>query len=199
MINDMSDATPDLSALLERNRARLVGFVRGEGKQVLRFESEDDLVQGIHVHALAVEEHFEYRSDNEFIAWLFTVARQHIVNRQRYWSAARRDGGNMLRVTSGGGNSSVSSGIRPAASQTGPGTLAGKREQLALATKVVGLLSERDQRLIQWMSEDVPLEEVAERLDLTYDAAKRARLRAMERFRQTFELIQKKAGPPEEA
>lgn len=189
----MTDAPPDLTALLEAHRARLSGFVRKEGKGVLRYESEDDLVQGIHVHALAVSDRFEYRSEGEFIAWLFTVARQHLVNRQRYWSAARRDGGNMLRVTSSGADSSASSGVIPAGSRTGPGTIAGRREQLALATKVVALLSERDQLLIQWMTEDVALEEVGERLGMSYEAAKKARGRAMERFRATFELVRNRA------
>lgn len=191
----MDDPRTQLTQLLEQHRKRLLGFVRGEAKGLTRYETEEDLVQGIHIHALSVVEHFEYRSENEFIAWLFTVARQHMVNRQRYWNAARRDGGNLLRITAAGsGTRSTSSGIDPSAGMTGPGTLAGRREQLALATKVVALLGERDQSLINWMSQDVPLEEVAKRLDLSYEAAKRARLRAIDRFRTTFELLAGQQG-----
>ncbi|MFG0318208.1 MAG: RNA polymerase sigma factor [Planctomycetota bacterium JB042] len=184
---------PDLTALLDTHRARLLGFVRAEGKAVLRHESEDDLVQGIHAHALAVAERFEYRSEGEFVAWLYTVARQHLANRVRYWTAARRNAGHLLRVTQSGRDTADSSGVVPPAGRTGPGTLAGRREELQLAAKVVRMLSDRDQQLVQWMTEDVPLEEVAERLGMSYEATKKARHRAMDRFRKTFELVQKRA------
>ena len=195
----MADPRDQLTDLLAKQTARLRGFVRQESKGLLRHESEDDLVQGVHIHALSVADRFEYRSEKEFIAWLFTVARQHIVNRRRYWSAARRDGGNLLRVTAAGATTtSRPRGIDPQASMAGPGTMADRREQLALATQVVSLLSERDRKLIQWMSEDLPLEEVASRLGLTYDAAKRARLRAIDRFRATFELLSSSQAPQED-
>lgn len=190
------DDDAELTKLIDQHEDRLRGFVRSEAKGLLRYESEDDLVQGIHVHALSVAERFEYRSEREFIAWLFTVARQHVVNRLRYWSAERRDGGDLLRITAAGGTRvDATRGVEPAASMTGPGTGAGRREQLALAAKVIATLAERDQKLIQWMSEDVPLEEVARRLGLGYEAAKRARLRAMERFRVAFEDAQKPRDP----
>ncbi len=186
----------ELTQLLALHKDRLRGFVRVEAKGLLRHESEDDLVQGIHVHALSVAGRFEYRGEREFIAWLFTVARQHVVDRIRYWSAERRDGGDILRITAAGGTRvDATRGVEPAASMTGPVTGAGRREQLALAAKVIATLAERDQQLIRWMSEDVPLEEVARRLDVGYEAAKRARLRAMERFRVAFEEAQKR--PPE--
>ena len=195
--HDVSMTSPrdQLTDLLATHRTRLTGFVIKEAKGLLRHESEEDLVQGIHIHALSVADHFEYRSEKEFIAWLFTVARQQLINRQRYWSAARRDGGNLLRVTVAGAASTNPRGVDPKASMTGPGTLADRREQLELATRVVALLSERDRNLIHWMSEDVPLEEAAKRLDLTYEAAKRARLRAIDRFRATFELLSNQQPP----
>jgi len=195
MMARMMDQKPQLTDLLAAHRSRLTGFVRQEAKGLLRYESEDDLVQGIHMHALSVAGRFQYRSEKEFIAWLFTLARQHLVDRRRYFSAARRDGGHVLRVTVAGAAATQPRGVDPSAQMTGPGTLADRREQLELAARVVALLSDRDRKLIHWMSESLPLEEAARRLDLTYEAAKRARLRAIDRFRATFELLSAPESP----
>ena len=57
------------------------------------------------------------------------------------------------------------------------------------ATRALHRMQPRDRMLVQWMSESVPLEEQAERLDMTYAAVQRAGLRAVERFRKVYELI----------
>jgi DNA-directed RNA polymerase specialized sigma24 family protein len=59
---------------------------------------------------------------------------------------------------------------------------------LKLALEALATLLPKDRDLVRWSSEAVPLEEQAERLGISYDAAKQARLRALERFRKAYEL-----------
>lgn len=181
----------ELERRLAEQRVTLAAFVRENARGLLRRETEDDLIQGIHAHALRVAERVEWRSDREFTGWLHTLARQHLADRWRHYLAARRDAGVVLRLTSSPADSAAASSAarEPPSSSVGPATFAARREQLLLAEKALRLLSERDRQLVRWMSEGVALEEVATRLGVAYDAAKRARQRAIERFRQTFELI----------
>ena len=187
----------ELARKLDQHRSALRAFVRAHAGALLRRESEDDLLQGIELHAVRVASRVEDRGNAEFFGWLCTLARQHFANRLRHHLAARRDAGALLRITRSG--SGESSGVRePMSGSAGPATFAARRERLLLAEKALRLLSERDRALVRWMSEDVSLEEVATRLGLAYDAAKRARQRAIERFKATYELIAdpKEREPP---
>lgn len=71
---------------------------------------------------------------------------------------------------------------------TGSSTFAARREHLRLAVLALAALPPRDRDLVRRTSEDVPIEEQAKSLGLSYDAAKQARLRALERFRKAFDL-----------
>jgi hypothetical protein len=59
---------------------------------------------------------------------------------------------------------------------------------LKLAIEALATLLPKDRDLVRWSSEDVPLEEQAKRLGVSYDVAKQARLRALERFRKAYAL-----------
>ena len=61
----------------------------------------------------------------------------------------------------------------------------------------MALLSERDRRLVLWLSEDVAIVEQASRLALSAESTRRASLRALERFRKTFRLIAGETEPKE--
>lgn len=185
------DDTPTLSALLERHRDALARFLQKEARGLLRYEAVDDLVQGVHLQSIQVEEHFEYRGDDAFLGWLFTVARQHIARRHAHWTAMKRNAGHLIRVSTGSSDASSmgSSGVDPAMSATGPLTFAERREQLQTAVRALACLPERDRQLVQWMSEGVDIRDVADRLEIGYDAAQRARHRAIERFRQAFTVL----------
>jgi RNA polymerase sigma factor (sigma-70 family) len=177
---------PALEALLDRNRSRLNAFVRSHAGALLGFEGVDDLRQGIEVRALEQRGRFEYRSDPEFVAWLFTLARAHLADRHDYWTSLKRRSGKVLRYTVSQGRT----GVRlPASTRTGPGTFAERRELLQLATRALASLPDRDRELVQMHSEQVPLDEQAERLCISYAAAQKASLRAQERLRKTFELL----------
>jgi len=188
--------SPDeLSSLLAKHRDDLKRFVARQGSGLLRHETEDDLVQGVQLKALGVAALVEHRGEHEFFAWLSSVARQYIADRHAYWSALRRKAGRMLRITARHTTSApATAGVDPIARVTGPSTLAARREDLALATRALALLLPRDQELVRWMTEGIAIADVAERLGVGYDAAERARLRALERFRKTFELLSRGRG-----
>ena len=96
----------DLGELLGSHRAMLERFLREHGAGLLRYESVDDLVQGVHLRALQGGAAFEYRSAPEFRAWLFAVARRHIADRHDHWLAQKRGAGRVLRYTLSGEGSS---------------------------------------------------------------------------------------------
>jgi len=75
---------------------------------------------------------------------------------------------------------------------TGPATFADRRAQMEVATRALGLLPGRDRELVQALSRGLSIEETAERMGISHAAAQRARLRAQERFRQTYELVMRR-------
>jgi RNA polymerase sigma factor (sigma-70 family) len=187
----VDDRRSDLADLLAAHRDALRRFVEREGSGLLGRETVEDLVQGIHLQAIRVARRFEYRGEAEFLAWLRKVARQHIADRARYWRAMRRDAGNLLRVTaalsrSDGGRSRA---VEIAATGTGPRTSAERRELIELATRALPALFPRDRDLVAWIAEDLPIEEMARRLGVSYGAAKQARRRAIERFRTVLKAL----------
>jgi len=179
-----------LARLLEKHREDLVRFAQRHGGAALRYESAEDLVQGIHVRALAAAHDFEYRSEKEFLGWLHAVARAHIADRRDHWTALKRSPGSLLRLTAGGGDTADPRAVEaPAARQRGPATAASEAEQVALALQALSLLSPRDRDLVRWESEGVTIDDCAQRLGITYEAAQRAHHRALERFRKTFRAL----------
>ena len=193
MTDPIESKRQELSALLERHRSSLGRFFEREAQGLLKHESVDDLVQGAHLRALKQAEQFTYRSEREFLAWLQIVARQHIGDRRDYWVALRRDAGSVLRITtsptgsqSGG---SAPSGVNPTANLIGPATFAMRRELVGVATKAIACLLPRDQEIVRAVCQGASNAELAQMIGVAYDAAEKAKNRALERFRKTFELM----------
>lgn len=190
----MSDA-PTLEELLVRHRDVLVRYLQRRGSGLLRFEGAEDLAQAVHMKAVNARERFEYRGEQAFIGWICTLGRQHIADRNAYWKAQKRNAGPMLRITysapdtMGGGP-----GIAPAAEQRGPTTFAGVREQVELAARAIATLPSRDAQIVGLIRQGADVDAVAEALGVSYAAAQRARLRAIERFRKAFELLTRRPG-----
>ena len=176
-----------LDGLLEEHRAWLAGILRNRAGHLLRYETVDDLVQDVHLEVLKDRAGFAYRSAHEFSAFLLKVALRHLGHRRRYWLAKKRAAGCVLRL-SGGLSTTTRGSVRVAAVQDGPTTLADRRERFLTAMKCLEVLPPRDQDLILWLAEGLPVAEIAVRLELSYDAAKHARQRAIERFRKVYEL-----------
>ncbi len=179
-----------LGARLEQHRAELQRFVEKNASGLLRHESPEDLVQMVHELALrhAESARFEDRGDAAFDAWLHTLARGVIADRHDHWRALKRDRARILRLTVAPDAMDRGNAREPAVSGAGPATRADRREQLALVTRVLDALPERDRLLVQWSSQNVPLEEQAVRLGATYGATQRAGVRALERFKKAFRL-----------
>jgi len=193
-VTDPDDAKrQELSVLLESNRGALARFFEREAQGLLKHESVDDLVQGAHLRALRQAEQFTYRSEREFLAWMQIIARQHIGDRRDYWVALRRDAGSVLRITTSPGGSQVGdsapSGVNPTANLIGPATFAMRRELVGVATKAIACLLPRDQEIVRAVCQGASNAEIAETLGVAYDAAEKAKNRALERFRKTFELM----------
>ncbi len=186
--NPKSDA---FASFLERTRDQLAKWVEREAKGLLKRESADDVVSGIHARALSQIENFELRTDAEAFTWLKTIARQHVLDRQKYHTALRRHGGEMLRITNAsfGGEPGETPGVQVAGKMTGQVTYAMRREAIDLAARAIAGLLDRDQELVRATVEGETLEALAKRLHLTYDAAEQARRRAMERFKKAYDLL----------
>ena len=185
---------PSLRDLLVEHREPLAAFLRRRGSGLLRFESLEDLVQGVHLRALREAPNFEWQGEKEFFAWLYTLARRQIAERHAYWSALKRGSGRVLRFTyTGGGTGAIPFAAAPAGTAAGPATFAARREMIVLATRALATLPERDRQLVTWATEGLELEEQARRLRLSYAAVQRAGLRAQERFRKAFELLTPRA------
>ncbi len=190
-----SESAPQLGELLVRHREDLLRFVERHAGSVLRYESGEDLVQAIAVHALRHQSSFEYRGEEPFFAWIHRAARQILADRRDHWSAIKRGSGKVLRMTLSSDSSDPGAAQVPASQRTGAVTRADRREQLVLVVRAIALLSERDKQLVRWHGESVSIGEQAQRLALSYDAAQQAGLRAMARFQKTFRLLSAGQSP----
>jgi RNA polymerase sigma factor (sigma-70 family) len=177
-----------LGELLVLFRPELLGYVERHAGRLLRHESADDLVQGIHLRVLEQRARFEDRGDASFLAWVRTVARSHLADRHAYWSALRRRPVRLLRLVQDWTSDSRAA-AEPAGTATGPSTFASRREQVDVAVRALGLLPDRDRDLVQWTCDAVPTAEQAARLGISCDAAERARSRAVERLRKMHAVI----------
>ena len=178
----------ELPELLVEHRVTLLRFVERYGGSVQRFETADDLVQGVHLRALEYKHTFEFRGRAEFWAWLKQVARSHIKERREHWSALKRRPARLFRLTQAA-TSDPGARLEPPITATGPSTFAARREQLTLAVQAMGMLMPRDRDLVQWTTAGLDDAEIGAKLGLEARAAARARQRAVERFRKAHRLL----------
>lgn len=183
------EGAPALASLLEAHRARLARWLERHATGLLRHESSDDLVQGVFVRAIEGSGRFEYRGEGEFVRWLEAIARQHVADRHAYWSAGKRAAGTLLRITQSGPTSTRPSGANPHADTDGPRTRAEKKDDVDLAMKALSMMLPRDREILLAASRDESDSAIAARLGVNAEAAGRARLRALDRFRRTFEVL----------
>jgi RNA polymerase sigma factor (sigma-70 family) len=179
---------PALEDLLARHRDRLVRWLELHAKGLRRFESSEDLAQGVHLHVLTVAERLEWRGEDAFVGWLLAVARRFVADRAAHWHALKRDAGPTLRITFAGSGSEGGAVPDPGLSRTGPSTWASRREELLRATRVLAAMPPRDAELVRLQARGLSIEDLAQRLSMTPAAAQRARLRAMERFKKLYAL-----------
>jgi DNA-directed RNA polymerase specialized sigma24 family protein len=185
-----------LGRLLVRERAALLRFVeRRAGGALLRVETAEDLVQGISAHALARCDRLELQGERALQGWVLELAANFLDDRREHWSALKRNGAGALRLALTESTEPGLAALRELpASATGPSTFAARREQLTLATQAMALLLPRDRELIDAMCRGLTAREHGDQLGLGAAAAERARSRALERFRRSYELVLRSRG-----
>lgn len=183
------DGNPTLANLLDRYGHELLRRVRARGRGLLRYETAEDLAQGVRLRVLQAASGFEYQGEDAFVGWLTRLIQAHVADRHDYWVAARRNAGAVVRITQVARRSRITAGVDPAANMTGPMTIAERRDLLDIAAQAVDVLLPRDQQIVGMLREDLSIREMAARLGISYEAAERARLRAIERFRRAYELL----------
>lgn len=83
---------PLLAELIAENMGRLRAFVRAHMGPALRaHESDLDVLQSVCGDLLAARGRFDFRGEAQFRAFLFTAARNKLLERLRHLHAARRD------------------------------------------------------------------------------------------------------------
>jgi RNA polymerase sigma factor (sigma-70 family) len=183
------ESEPDVRALLARHAAEIEALVRHEAGSILAFEEAADLAQGVRERALARAASFEWRGQQAALGWLRTLARSYLSDRREHWNALKRRPAALLRLTL------ADDGTRPgtpppASTQTGPATFAERRESLVQAVRALDLLLPRDRELVLLELEGLAPDEIGRRLGLSADSAARARLRALERLRKAWRLLE---------
>jgi len=180
--------TSDLDELLAEAHPALVTWIERRMGRLARFETAEDLAQGVALRAVDRGESFEWRGRREAYAWLLRVARGYLVDRHAYWLALRRNPGALLRITSGVETGASARAAEPPADATGPATFAERRERLDAAYAALAALLPRDQELVRLTIEGATIREMADALELSYDAVERARLRALDRLRKVHRI-----------
>lgn len=184
---------PGLTTLLTRHRPRLVRYFARKGRVISRHEAPEDLAQGVHLHAIANQGRFSYRGDKQFVAWMLKVARQHLARRIQHWTTLKRDAGPMMRITLAGtrGHASPGTVLDPQDGGPGPVTHASHTEQLALAARAIDGLPPRDREIVRLVAREMTIREISDRIGISPSATQKARLRAMERFRKIYTILER--------
>ncbi len=180
----------ELGDLLVRFQPHLERFVRRHaGRRILRYENVSDLVHATICAALAEKERFRFQGDAPFLAWLQRLARNLLVDRARYWSAARRDSAKVIRLLL-----AESHELDPTASITSPSSRAARREQLLTITRSLAALPDRDRALVSMAARGLTMGEIAEALQISPNTAKQARRRALQRLLRLCRLHEQYGG-----
>ena len=167
----------DLTALMEEHRSDLLMYLQHNAGWLLKYETVDDLYQGVRLRAVERGDTFRSQGRESFLAWMYMVTRTYLADRGDYWSRLKGRAAALLRLASGASDHVA-----------GPSTFASRRERLSLAVQVLATLLPRDCDLVRWSSGGVSLEDRAKRLGLPRDTTARAGARALERFRKAYRL-----------
>lgn len=135
---------------------------------LLRQLSTGDIVQEVFMEVLRGLDRWEGEREEAFVSLLATLVEHRLVDQVRRSQAARRD------VRRHGDVGPTTAGVH--ADQSGPATLAGNEEQLAIYREVIATFPDRDRALLTMRLEDgLEFQELADRLAWkTPDAARKA-------------------------
>jgi RNA polymerase sigma factor (sigma-70 family) len=141
-------------------------------------EDASDLVQRTLTRAVESIEDFRGSSLAEWRGWLAAIARNEARSSRRYWSAKRRASSAQVPIVSG---------AEPACPADSPSAVVRQAElgeQLKLA---ISRLAPEHQQLVRWRTGDsLSHAEIAERLQITVDAARQRCKSAMDALRRAW-------------
>ena len=176
-----------LDTLLVAHLDTLAAIVRKKGRHLLRHETAEDLVQGMVASALQSAGGFEYQGDAQLLGWLRKVAERYIRDRSEYWNADKRTPLPRHSITTSDPSTlTPARGVNPPARAPGPATGASQKDEVEAALRAIATLSQRDREILQWLKEGVEPDEMADLLGVSLDAARQAKRRAIERFRDAY-------------
>jgi RNA polymerase sigma factor (sigma-70 family) len=182
----------DMDELVAAHRPALMSYVANHaGRPLLRFDTVEDLVQGAILEALNSADGFEARSEEECRSWLFTVTHRHLIRRREYWFSMKRDSSKVAKLTLTGSRGDATS-IPIPYKGSGPVTHYDRRDLVLRVTKAMAMLLPRDRELLRFAAEGASTKELAERLDMTEASAGQARLRAFDRLRKAYRLLEQR-------
>jgi RNA polymerase sigma factor (sigma-70 family) len=182
----------DFNQRIEDHRDMLTGYLaRHAGPPLLRFDTVDDLVQGTILEALGSASDFQLRTQEEWRAWLFTLARRHVMRRREYWFSLKRDSRAVVKLTLTGSRGSQAELSIPDPS-SGPVTRADRSELQLRITKAMAMLLPRDREIVRLSAEGSTTEDLSQHLEITKESASQARLRAFGRLKKAYQVLEQK-------
>lgn len=177
---------------IEDHRDILIGYLaRHAGPPLLRFDTVEDLVQGTMVEALRSADGFQLRTEEEWRAWLFTLARRHVMRRREYWFSMKRDSRAVVKLTLTGSRGGQTP-IPIPDPRSGPVTRADRRDLELRITRAMAMLLPRDRDIIRMAAEGATTEALSQHFEVSKDSASQARLRAFDRLRKAYHLLDQK-------
>ena len=162
------DGEPVFDELVAEHLPQLRAFVRAHMDPGLRArESAGDLVQTVCRALLAGRKEFDFRGEAQFRAWLFTAARHKILEKQRFHLREQRD----VRREAPDGEAQLLAGY---ASVCTPSAEIVAKEQIERLEAALDDLSEDHREVITLTRfAELPLEDVAERMERSPDAVRK--------------------------
>lgn len=166
---------PVLGELVAEHLPRLRAFVRAHMDPGLRRrESESDLVQTVCRALLEGREKFDFRGEPQFRAWLFTAARNKILQKQRFHLREQRD---LRREAARTDADLLLQGYQTLCT---PSQVVAAEEQIAQLEAALDSLDEEHREVITLSRfAQLPFEEVGQRMGRSADAARKLLGRAL--------------------
>lgn len=129
---------------------------------------------------------FRGKTSEEFYAWLRTIVKNEVHRTRRDLQRDKRD---LRRETSLGDRDAAEAGAIPDRVKT-PGSIVASVENLRRFQQVIGRLSQDDATVIRLRSlQELPFNEVAERMERSTDAVTKLWYRAIVRLQQELERL----------
>ena len=188
MASEPTAPAPDLTALLQEHRPRLLGIVQRWITLPLaaRFDADDVLTAVTLKAQQRWEAHRELRRPSEFI-WLYRIAKDCFIDRVRWEGADRRDYRLDMPWPDQTTTQLMLGLIAPGA---GRFTLAARKELAELVRQALDQLPDQDREILHLRYfDELTFGEAAEVLDLTENAATQRCLRALRRLRELWQRV----------